>query len=164
MIVPSLVDTWSSSHTQIFLGTVWHPRHLRQLNRELHDHFRKFILLKEFLIVPSHHTPVYCLDHHEPSCGMSNKEHFQAKANLSMPFHPLPPTHSPSRTPTELWQWSPSTRQGAGRGCTNAKCLWKLRWTWHGAQQPWKRLYQSLFLVNLHHIRTGSSKTHVKTL
>lgn len=39
MIILSLKDTCTSSHTDIFLRTVWHPRHLRQLNRELHDHF-----------------------------------------------------------------------------------------------------------------------------
>lgn len=98
MIVPSMEDICTSSHIQIFLGTVWHPRHLRQLNRELHDDFNPGI---SFYSWRSSSLPRSSpLFDHQPSCAMSNKEHF-SRQKLTCVSHSTPSQHTihPMRLP-----------------------------------------------------------------
>lgn len=144
MIIPSPEDTCTSSHTQalelrIFPGTVWHPRHLRQLNGELHNHFNPgnpFCCWKSSSFLPTtlHPSIAWIITSVHVVCQI--RKHFQVKANLSIPSPPTEPfTQCDSHTAVTL---EPQPRRAAGWGWRTAKwpflelmwiCL-RLQWAW----------------------------------
>lgn len=62
-----------------------------------------------------------------------------SRRKLTCLSHPLPPNHSPNVTHTQLWRWSPSPRQAAGRGWRRANWPFlELMWICFGLQWAWK--------------------------